>query len=40
MNNQSMVQKLLCIVVCLFWVGILNVFAQEQKVTVELKNAT
>lgn len=40
MNNQSMVQRLLCISVCLFWIGILNAFAQEQKVTVELKNAT
>lgn len=35
-----MVQRLLCISVCLFWIGILNAFAQEQKVTVELKNAT
>lgn len=40
MNNQSMVQKLFCIAVCFFWIGILNVYAQEQKVTVELKNAT
>lgn len=40
MNNQSMVQKLLCMAVCFFWIGILNVYAQEQKVTVELKNAT
>lgn len=40
MNNQSMVQRLLCISVCFFWIGILNAFAQEQKVTVELKNAT
>lgn len=35
-----MVQRLLCISVCFFWIGILNAFAQEQKVTVELKNAT
>ncbi len=40
MNNQSMVQRLLCIAVCFFWMGISNAFAQEQKVTVELKNAT
>lgn len=40
MNNQSKVHKLLCIVVCFFCIGIVNAFAQEQKVTVELKNAT
>lgn len=40
MNNQSKVQKLLCMAVCFFCIGIMNAFAQEQKVTVELKNAT
>lgn len=41
MNNQSKVQKMLCVAVCFFCIGIMNVFAQEeQKVTVELKNAT
>lgn len=40
MNNQSKMQKLLCMAVCFFCIGIMNAFAQEQKVTVELKNAT
>lgn len=40
MNNQSKLQKLLCMAVCFFCIGIVSVFAQEQKVTVELKNAT
>lgn len=40
MNNQLKVQKLLCLVICLFCIGIINAFSQEQRVTVELKNAT
>lgn len=40
MNNQSKLLRLLCVAVCFFCIGIMNVFAQEQKVTVELKNAT
>lgn len=40
MNNQSKLQRLLCVAVCFFCIGIMTAFAQEQKVTVELKNAT
>lgn len=40
MNNQSKLQRLLCVAVCLFCIGIMTALAQEQKVTVELKNAT
>lgn len=40
MNNQLKLQKLLCMAVCFFCIGIMSAFAQEQKVTVELKNAT
>lgn len=40
MNNQSKVHKLLFIVVCFFCMSFMTAFAQEQKVTVELKNAT
>lgn len=40
MNSRLKVQKLFCIAVCLFWIGVVNAFAQEQKVVVELKNAT
>lgn len=40
MINRTKIQKLLCVAVCLFCIGIANAFAQEQKVTVELKNAT
>lgn len=40
MNDQAKMRKLLCMAVCLFCMGIMSAFAQEQKVTVELKNAT
>lgn len=40
MNNQLKLQRLLCVAVCFFCIGIMTAFAQEQKVTVELKNAT
>lgn len=40
MSNLLKVQKLLCIAVWLFCIGVVNVFAQEQHVTVELRNAT
>lgn len=40
MNNQSKLQRLLCVTVCFFCISIMTAFAQEQKVTVELKNAT
>lgn len=40
MNNQSKLQRLLCVAICFFCIGIMTAFAQEQKVTVELKNAT
>lgn len=40
MNNQSKLQRLLCVTVCFFCIGIMTAFAQEQKVTVELKNTT
>lgn len=40
MNNLLHVQRLLCLAMCFFCIGIINVFAQEQKVTVELKSAT
>lgn len=41
MNKQLKVQKLLCMMVYLFCIGIMSTFAQkQQEVTVELKNAT
>ena len=40
MNNQLKLQKTLCVAVCFFCIGIMTAFAQEQKVTVELKSAT
>lgn len=40
MNDRTKMQKLFCMVVCFFCIGIMNAFAQEQRVTVELKNAT
>lgn len=40
MNNRLKLQKLFCMAVCFFCIGIVSAFAQEQKVTVELKNAT
>lgn len=40
MNNQSKLQRLLCVMVCFFCIGIMTAFAQEQKITIELKNAT
>lgn len=40
MNDQTKMRKLFCMVVCFFCMGIMNTFAQEQRVTVELKNAT
>ena len=40
MNKQSKLQRMLCMALVLFCIGIMSAFAQEQKVTVELKNAT
>ena len=40
MNNRLKLQKLFCMAVCFFCIGIVSAFAQEQKVTDELKNAT
>lgn len=40
MNTQSRLRKLLFMVACFFCMSIMNAFAQEQQVTVELKNAT
>ncbi len=40
MNDRTKMRKLFCMVVCFFCMGIMNAFAQEQRVTVELKNAT
>ena len=33
MNNQLKLQRLLCVAVCFFCIGIMTAFAQEQKVT-------
>lgn len=40
MNNLLMMKKLLFIMICLFGIGVISTFAQGQKVTVELKNAS